>query len=278
MKTKSLLIIGFVALIPSLCIAQGLIKRQTTDNQDNNTRVQQNVFRDNDLDISMILVKNGTFIMGSNEKDKYSYPNNRPAHKVTLTKDFYIGETEVTQKLWKKVMGKNPSHFKGDNRPVANVTYDEVLQFLKLLNAKYNKDKAKPYRLPTEAEWEYAARGGHKMTNTLFAGSNDVTEVASTENLVTYKTDPPKSHKPNELGIYDMSGNVAELTSDWYTAYSSKSQIDPQFNDKSVSIGDGHVYRGGSTARNAFECTVYYRMDFSRSREYYIGFRLCKDY
>lgn len=278
MKTRSLFIIGFIVLIPSFCIAQGLIKRQQKDNQENNSRVQPSIIHDNDLGISMILVKKGSFMMGSNEKDKYSYPNNRPAHKVTLTKDYYIGETEVTQKLWKKVMGKNPSHFKGDNLPVANVTYEEVLQFLKLLNAKYNKDKTKPYRLPTEAEWEYAARGGHKMTNTIFAGSNDVTEVASTENLATYKTDPPKSHEPNELGIYDMSGNVAELTSDWYTAYSSKSQIDPQFNDKSLSIGDGHVYRGGCTARNASDCTVYNRKDFFSNREYYVGFRLCKDF
>lgn len=233
---------------------------------------------DPNLDITLIYVKHGSFMMGANSGDQFAYRNAMPAHKVTITKDYCIGETEVTQKLWKKIMGTNPSYFKGDDLPVANVTYDEVLLFIKRINEKYVLDKSRPYRLPTEAEWEYAARGGHKMTNTIFAGSNNINEVASDESLATYSTNPPKKYKPNELGIYDMSGNVAELTADWYSSYKGEHQIDPKVLNKDEAGGEGHVYRGGINAANKQNCTVYYRMDFFSKREYYIGFRLCRDY
>ena len=233
---------------------------------------------DPNLDINMIRVKHGTFMMGANPDDPGACRNAMPAHKVTLTKDYLIGETEVTQKLWKQVMGTNPSYFKGDDLPVANVTYQEVLDFIDKFNENYVQDKSRPYRLPTEAEWEYAARGGHKMTNTVYAGSNDITEVASNESLVTFSTDPPKRYKPNELGIYDMSGNVAELTADWYTSYKDGLLIDPKIVNRDPAVGDGHVYRGGNNAANAYQCTVYYRMDFFTNRDYYVGFRLCRDY
>ena len=211
------------------------------------------------LGINMIRVKHGTFMMGANPDDPGACRNAMPAHKVTLTKDYLIGETEVTQKLWKQVMGTNPSYFKGDDLPVANVTYQEVLDFIDKFNENYVQDKSRPYRLPTEAEWEYAARGGHKMTNTVYAGSNDITEVASNESLVTFSTDPPKRYKPNELGIYDMSGNVAELTADWYTSYKDGHQIDPKVVNRDPAVGDGHVYRGGNNAANAYQCTVHSR-------------------
>lgn len=257
------------------------ITEQVVHSQSDTTALSENEnvksVYDPKLGINMIRVKHGTFMMGANPDDLYAFPNNMPAHKVTLTKDYLIGETEVTQKLWKQVMGTNPSYFKGDDLPVANVTYREVLAFIDKLNESYVADKSRPYRLPTEAEWEYAARGGHKMTNTVYAGSNDITDVASNESLTTFSANPPKRYKPNELGIYDMSGNVAELTSDWYASYREGHQIDPKVS-KENKEGAGHVYRGGVNAANEYECTVYYRNDFFSSRRVYIGFRLCRDY
>lgn len=284
MKSFHVAVVIFVFLFSTRnAIAQNTtivspVKNQQTESNAHFAEEGVTSVYDPNLDITLIYVKHGSFMMGANVDDQYAYRNAMPAHKVTITKDYCIGETEVTQKLWKKIMGTNPSYFKGDDLPVANVTYEEVLLFIKKINEKYVLDKSRPYRLPTEAEWEYAARGGHKMTNTIFAGSNNINEVVSDESLVTYSTNPPKKYKPNELGIYDMSGNVAELTADWYSSYKGEHQIDPKVLNKDDAAGEGHVYRGGINAANKQNCTVYYRMDFFSKREYYIGFRLCRDY
>lgn len=235
-----------------------------------------NIIYDPILGINFVRVKAGTFMMGATKDDLHSRANQMPAHRVTLTKDYCIGETEVTQALWKKFMKTNPSYFKGNDLPVANVSFEEITEFIDKINCELPKD-CKPYRLPTEAEWEYAARGGHKMTNTIYAGSDNIMEVTSNESYTTYKLNPPKRWKPNELGIYDMSGNVAEVTADWYGKYSKESVQNPCV-DKAHSAGEGHVYRGGDNAQNAYMCTVYYRNVFFEKRDYYLGFRLCRDW
>ena len=211
----------------------------------------------------MVFVKGGTFEMGSN----YGSSNEKPIHTVTVD-DFYIGKYEVTQKQWKEIMGSNPSYFKGDNLPVESVSWNDVQQFIKKLNKKTGQN----YRLPTEAEWEYAARGGvetiHESSQTKYAGSNNIGDVASNSGS---KTHTVGTKQANELGIYDMSGNVWEWCSDWYGSYSSGSQNNPQ----GATSGSRRVNRGGSWYYIAMICRVadrYYRSPDDRRS--YMGFRL----
>ena len=168
----------------------------------------------------MVLVKGGTFQMGSNERD-----DEKPIHAVTVG-DFYIGKYEVTQKEWEAVMGSNPSRFKGANRPVELVSWNSIQEFLQKLNSKAGKH----YRLPTEAEWEYAAKGGNQGQNYECSGSNSIDEVAWYNGNSSRQTHEVGQKQPNELGIYDMSGNVWEWCSDWYDAnyYSSSPSKNPQ--------------------------------------------------
>ena len=224
----------------------------------------------------MVFVQGGTFQLG--EKDIAE-----PVHAVTLS-NFEIGKYPVTQKLWKAIMGANPSHFKGDDLPVENVSWDDCQNFIKKLNEKTGKK----YRLPTEAEWEFAARGSLQSKGYLYAGSNDLKEVGwfwensgdqplSGEwkiDLLTKnncRTWPVGQKKANELGIYDMSGNVWEWCEDWYAAYSSSDQTDPKGPDK----GSARVNRGGSWNNDAQRCRVAYRyLNSPEYRSNYIGFRL----
>ena len=214
----------------------------------------------------MIFVKGGTFQMGSNESD-----NEKPIHSVTVG-DFYIGKYEVTQKEWKEVMGSNPSGFKGDNLPVEKVSWNDIQEFLKKLNRKTGGN----YRLPTEAEWEYAAKGGNKSRGYKYAGSNDIDEVAWQSgddwgSLGTTKSVGIK--QPNELGIYDMSGNVWELCSDWYGKdYYSNS---PSRNPQGPRSGFFRVNRGGNWGTGTSRCRVAYRsINSPGTSSYYLGFRL----
>jgi formylglycine-generating enzyme required for sulfatase activity len=141
---------------------------------------------------------------------------------VQLT-GFAIAKYEVTQALWKQVMGNNPSRFKGDSLPVENVTWDDVQIFLQRLNAKTGKN----YRLPTEAEWEYAARGGQQSRQTMFAGGSELETVSWCSSNAENSTHNVGTRQPNELGICDMSGNVWEWCSDYYGQYSSDKQTNP---------------------------------------------------
>ncbi len=195
----------------------------------------------------------------------------RPAHSVTLF-GFYIGKYEVTQAQWEAIMGGNPSYFKGDNLPVENVSWNDIQEFIQKLNQKTGER----YRLPTEAEWEYAARGGNKSRGYKYSGSNDVGTVAWYYENSGRKTHPVGQKQPNELGIYDMSGNVQEWCQDWYN-YSGYSS-DPQTIPTGPSSGSARVIRGGSWSVDAkytrVSCRGYWR---PLNKDRYYGFRLVRE-
>ena len=192
------------------------------------------------LSINMMCVEGGTFMMGAMEGDTQAHANEKPAHEVTLTYDYYIGQTEVTQALWKAVMGNNPSTMIGDDLPVNNVLWEEADAFVKRLSQMTGYT----FHLPTEAEWEFAARGGKENKGYLYAGSDDVNEVAWYADNSGGTTHAVGTKKPNELGIYDMSGNVWEWCSDWLAPYSAEAQVNPI----GPATGEYHVYRGGGWA------------------------------
>lgn len=197
-------------------------------------------FTVNGVSFNMIAVEGGSYMMGSND----GFDNEKPVHSETVN-SFKIGETEVTQALWKAVMGSNPSNFTGnDQLPVEKVSWDDCQTFI----TKLNNLTGKQFRLPTEAEWEYAARGGDKSKNYTYSGSNSIADVAWYTDNSGNKTHPVKTKKPNELGIYDMSGNVWEWTSDWYSNNYSSSR------DTNYKVD-----RGGSWLNYASSCRVAYR-------------------
>lgn len=199
----------------------------------------------NGVEFKMVKVEGGKFMMGAQKSDPKS-PNyhgeaegdESPVHEVELS-DYYIGETEVTQALWKAVMRNNPSWFKGDdNLPVEFVSWEDIVEeFIPALNRKTGRT----FRLPTEAEWEYAARGGNKSKGYKYSGSDNIDEVAWYGGNSRDRTHPVKGKMANELGLYDMSGNVAEWCSDWYGDYSSGAQTNPRGSSK----GSFRVVRDG---------------------------------
>lgn len=225
-------------------------------------------FTVNGVKFTMVPVEGGTFTMGvTSEQGGYAGDK---AHQVTLS-DYYIGQTEVTQALWKAVMGSNPYFFKGDNLPVECVSWNDCQVFIQNLNQLTGKQ----FRLPTEAEWEYAARGGRKSRGYKYAGGNDIGLVAWYEDNSGNETHPVATKQANELGVYDMSGNVEEWCSDWYDGYQSSSQSDPQ----GPSSGSFRVYRGGNFRySNAGDCRVSCRTGGAPDdRDYSLGLRLsCK--
>ena len=205
-------------------------------------------FTVNGVKFTMVPVEGGTFTMGAtSEQGSDAEEDEKPAHKVTLS-DYYIGQTEVTQALWKAVMGSNPSFFEGDNLPVEQVSWNDCQVFIQ----KLNQLTGKQFRLPTEAEWEYAARGGRKSQGYKYAGGNNIGSVAWYTGNSGIETHPIGTKQANELGIYDMSGNVYEWCSDWYGDYTSSSQSDPQ----GPSSGSGRVGRGGDYGSSAGYCRV----------------------
>ena len=214
---------------------------------------QNKVFTVNGVSFKMIAVKGGTFTMGATSEQTGATSDESPTHSVTLS-DYYIGETEVTQELWSAVMGSNPSHFTGDmQRPVEKVSWDDCQTFI----SKLNELTGETFRLPTEAQWEYAARGGNQAQGRLYSGSNAIDDVAWYHIGKTY---PVKTKAPNELGIYDMSGNVWEWCSDWFGAHSSDAQTDPT----GPATGSYRVVRGGSwTSDCATGCRVADRGGFT---------------
>jgi formylglycine-generating enzyme required for sulfatase activity len=216
-------------------------------------------------DIEMVMVEGGRFMMGS-PASEINHESDDVQHQVTLS-SFQIGKYEVTQAQWKAIMGSNPSHFKGDELPVERVRWDDVQEFIRKLSAKTGKQ----YRLPTEAEWEFAARGGNKSGGTKYSGSYNMDNVGWYDKNSGRKTHPVGRKSPNELGIYDMSGNVWEWCSDWYGEYSSSLQANP----KGAISGLGRVLRGGSWGDTAPYCRVASRNSSTPSSRFSdYGFRL----
>ena len=215
----------------------------------------------NKLINNMVYVSGGTFIMGGDDSS-----DQMPTHSVTLS-SYYICKYEVTQALWRAVMGSNPSNFKGNNLPVENVSWYDCQTFIKRLNSYTGRD----FRLPTEAEWEFAARGGNYSRHYKYSGSNNLDDVAWYIDNSNKRPHPVGTKQPNELGLYDMSGNVGEWCSDWDGSYSFYSQTNPT----GPNSGSSRVNRGGFWRYNARYCRTPERN--SKTPDYcvnYLGLRL----
>jgi formylglycine-generating enzyme required for sulfatase activity len=218
-------------------------------------------------DPEMIQVNGGTFLMGSNENDE------TPIHEVELD-SFLLGRFPVTQEFWVAVEGNNPSAFKSyKDLPVESVSFENVMDFIQ----KLNKISGKNYRLPTEAEWEYAARGGARSSGYPHSGSHIAEEVAWLDANSNRKTHPVGLLRPNELGFYDLCGNVWEWCSDWYDD-EYRSDLKFRKNPKGPDFGTFRVLRGGSWSSTAAKCSVTSRFSYSGDfRNNCLGFRLAMD-
>jgi formylglycine-generating enzyme required for sulfatase activity len=230
-----------------------------------------------------VRIEGGSFQMGSSTGES----NEKPIHTVTV-KSFSMGKYQVTQKEWTAVMGSNPSNFKGDNRPVENVTWYETVEYCNKRSLKEGLTpayrgsgdtitcdwNANGYRLPSEAEWEFAAKGGAKeYLITEYSGSNNVEAVAWYTGNSGSSTHPVGTKAANSLGLYDMSGNVWEWCWDWYGPYDNSSQTNPA----GASSGSVRVVRGGSWLNSAGLVRSAYRYSYAPSfRSSYIGFRLVR--
>lgn len=224
-------------------------------------------FQANGVTFEMIKVEGGTFTMGATSREGVkTHLDELPAHEVTLS-SYYIGKTEVTQALWNAVVGYNPSYSRGNNKPVEMVSWEDCQVFITTLNSITGRH----FRLPTEAEWEYAARGGKKSQGYIYSGSNNLDDVAWYHSHSGSTTHDVATKRPNELGIYDMSGNVWEWCADWYAPYSSS----PQSNPAGPNEGTCRVGRGGSWINNADNCRIANRGDEDLGLNgKYLGLRL----
>lgn len=231
-------------------------------------------FRVNKVSFNMVRVEAGGFWMGAQHLDtaefnydRFSQNDELPVHYVTVGADFLIGQTEVTQKLWKAVMGYNPSHYKCPKRPVTNVNYYEVQEFLRRVDSITGMQ----FRLPTEEEWEYAARGGKNTRNYVYSGGKEVDRVAW-HNGNASKTKKVKKRSGNELGIYDMSGNVWEWCESRYHYY------DAERNSRIGKDGEMQIIRGGAWQLPKSSCRVAWRgKRLPELKNSFGGFRLCLD-
>ena len=231
---------------------------------------EKQTFTVNGVSFTMVAVEGGSFNMGSNDGSG----DEKPVHTVVLD-DYHIGETEVKQSLWQAVMGNNPSSFKSDDNVVETVSYSDCLNFIDKLNTLLEGQlpAGRKFRLPTEAEWEYAARGGNRSEGCDFSGSDVLSDVAWYDVNSGKETHLAKRKQPNELGIYDMSGNVYEWCSDWYAKdYYS---VSPDANPQGPSSGSYRVIRGGSWDMKAQHCRVAFR-NYAKpgARGYSNGLRL----
>lgn len=251
-------------------------KHSTTSKKSNRSSKSIKTFTVNGVSFNMIYVEGNTFKMGATkEQGKGACTDEKPVHNVTLS-DYYIGEVQVTQELWQAVMDGNPSFFAGNlQHPVESVTWDDCQKFIMKLNTLTGKT----FRLPTEAEWEYAARGGYKSRGYKYAGSNTLDDVAwyndnswdIDKSRPNFGTHPVKQKQPNELGLYDMSGNVWEWCLDKYGNYSKS----PQTNPIGISNGIFRVLRGGGWSFNDYDCRVSRRDNLNLTFNFNaIGFRL----
>jgi formylglycine-generating enzyme required for sulfatase activity len=222
----------------------------------------------NSLGMEFVLIPAGSFTMGSGKSFEDAWGDETPAHRVNISKDFYLGKYEVTQSQWEAVMGGNPSKFKGRNNPVEMVSWDDVQEFIKKLNQKEGSNK---YRLPTEAEWEYAARAGTTSTYSFGDDAGALGRYAWYWDNSGETTHPVGQKEPNGWGLYDMHGNVWEWVRDWYGEYSGSPVTDPQ----GPSSGSSRVYRGGAWFPFAGGCRSAFRFyDTPVTRYSNLGFRL----
>ena len=216
---------------------------------------------------NMVKVEGGTFIMGATpEQGSDVYDGEKPTHEVTLS-TYYINKYEVTQEEWQTVMGGNPSSSKGSNKPVECVSWDDCQNFIRNLNWLTGLR----FSLPTEAQWEYASRGGKQSKGYKYAGSNNIEDVAWYSNNSGDQPHEVGAKQPNELGLYDMSGNIWEWCNDKWGDYSSDSQTNPT----GPSSSTNRVYRGGGWSVSAWHCRVSHRFNYwPDHRDSYIGLRL----
>jgi formylglycine-generating enzyme len=232
----------------------------------------------NSIGMKFVWIPPGTFMMGSPKEEK-PRSDNESQHKVTLTKGFYIGVYTVTQEQWQEVTGKNHSHFKGEkNLPVDSVSWDDCQEFVKKLR---DKDKVrKAYRLPTEAEWEYACRAG--TTTPFHFGDTISTEQANYDGNFIFakgkkgafreKTTPVESFPANAWGLHDMHGNLSQWCQDWFVDYPKKDVTDPQGPEE----GKLRVIRGGNWSSYPSYCRSAFRLgNVPVSRNQYTGVRVC---
>ena len=238
-------------------------------NLDFNESPHTESFTVNGVTFKMIAIEGGTFMIGSPNEDAEADPIEKPAHQVSLS-SFCIGETEVTQALWEAVMGSNPSYYRDPNLPVALVTWNDCQVFI----ANLNELTGFHFRLPSEAEWEFAARGGNLSNGYTYSGSDDYNEVAwiffSGSSTPYYSPQPVATKLPNEIGLYDMSSNVWEWVQDWFGEYCEESQINP----KGPDSGELRVIRGGGADFNAWYCRVSSRGTCPPGKSWHLGLRL----
>ena len=243
-------------------VSNKVVREQVTD-------LNNETFTVGGVKFDMIAVEGGTFMMGGEEqKSQVIREDELPVHEVTLD-SFKIGKLEVTQALWEAVMGYVPYGNQGPDYPIGNVSWYDVQAFIRQLNALTGRK----FRLPTEAEWEYAARGGKKSRGNIFAGSNYPQGVAQ-YGYDDMRTRPVARYSPNELGLYDMSGNAWEWCQDRPGPYNSLAQVNPT-GPEDTALGDIRIMRGGSVATTADKCRVSNRNEFHASQfRTTIGFRL----
>ena len=266
---------SLVSRSATITVIAGNITQTISINQAGTVNQSTRTFTVNGVSFNMILVDGGTFMMGAtSEQGDDAYDREKPTHRVTLS-PYYMGETEVTQALWLAVMSTTPSHFNGQQRPVECISWDDCQKFIQ----KLNKLTGQNFRLPTEAEWEYAARGGNYSRGFKYAGSNIIGNVAWYEvnsydvgsSSFDYGTHVVATKTSNELGFYDLSGNVYEWCQDRYSSYSSSSQTNPT----GPSSGNSRVSRGGCWSSSERSCRVSLRRDnVPDFRDNSIGLRL----
>ena len=259
---------GQVGISGVTCLIDYLLSGTWEETPVNPNELQTIEFTVNGVSFTMVTVEGGTFMMGAtDEQVSDAYDIEMPVHQVNLT-SYCIGQTEVTQELWLAVMGNNPSLFSSANgydtnlqRPVERVSWNDCRQFVR----KLKELTGMPFRLPTEAEWEFAARGGRYSQGNKFAGSNTIGDVAwyngnsytNGGSSTDYATHAVATKAPNELGLSDMSGNVWEWCNDWLEEYNTDYQLDPT----GPAEGGGKVYRGGSFYSSERDCRVSVRFN-----------------
>ena len=249
-------------VLDSVCYGlgwQGELPEELNDAEEEEETIDKRFVTVGNVSFAMVSVTGGTFDLGATpEQGLYAAFDEKPSIQVSVS-SFYLAEAPVTQALWIEIMGDNPSHFKGDNLPVERVSWEDCQEFIKRLNIQTGMK----FRLPTEAEWEYAARGGQYSKHLKYAGANDNTK---SDYMWLKENSQSQSHEiktklANELGLFDMSGNISEWCSDWY--FNSYANNGERINPKGPSSGVAKVYRGGSWDDKPMNCRVSKRFSMN---------------